>query len=147
MAIINWKDVTTRYPEIGTMNKGSEEVNEAHIPYAVAELESRLGVRYAVPFESTNLTARDLAIDITYIKLARGNSEKVTEVKEHVDELIEALLSGEATMLDESGVVVPMDSTGISSTTENYVPTFGIGGPLLAEVDCTRVEDEEAARP
>lgn len=105
--IINWNDVIKKYPELGTSVKlDAEEVNKYHVPYAVAELESLLGGVFSAPFAATNRTARDLSVDLCFVRLTLGKLEKANAVWDKVMKMIEMLKSGDAVMLDDDGSVI-----------------------------------------
>lgn len=146
MALITWEDVQRKYAELGTSTKLDErEVDTYHIPYAVAELESRLSSVFATPFTEDNLTAKDLIVDLTYLRIGLGKFEKAELVQKRVDKLIADLISGEAAMVYEDGTIVRTTRLA-GSTHEDYSLTFGIGDIRDAEVSELWVEDEEAAR-
>lgn len=146
MAIINYGDLVARYPE-QVSNKDATQVNCYYIPYAVADIESRLSPRFTVPFSNNNLTAKDLMIDATYLQIYRfKDPKKAAEVEKSLSSKIDKLLAGKADMIVTSGD--PLVSIGgtVYSTTENYHPVFGMGPIEDAVVNSAMIDAEEGAR-
>lgn len=145
-AIINYADVIARYPEQASL-KDATQVNSNYIPYAVAEIESRLAPRFTVPFSSNNLTAKDLMIDATYLAVYRFKEPKKAEsVQKRLDSVIENLLAGKADMMLSDGNKLQSIGGTVFSTTKNYHPVFGMGPIEDAVVDSSMITAEEDAR-
>lgn len=143
---IAWEDVQRKYPELGTSNRLDErELTLYHIPYGIAELESRLSSVFATPFDGNNLTAKDLSIDLIYLRIGLGKFEKADLVRERVDKLIADLIAGEAAMVYDDGTTVRTTRLP-GATHEGYSQTFGMGDIRDAEVSETWVAEEEAER-
>ena len=143
---IDWSDVTKRYRGIGK-DLDSTEVGSAYIPYAEAEVDGRLASKYTVPFSNNNLTAKDLAIDIVYLKAGNLKVEETEKLQTMIDAKFERLLSSNEVMLTTSGDVINQGVAGtVWSTTQNYHPTFGMSHTEYLEVDSSMVSDEEDAR-
>lgn len=146
MAIINYGDVVARYPEQAAL-KDATQINCHYIPYAVADIESRLAPRFTVPFSSNNLTAKDLMVDAVYAAVYRFKDPKKAEaVEKRIAERIAALLAGKADMMLSDGTTLASVGGTIYSTTENYDPVFSMLPVEDAVVDPGQLQDEWDAR-
>ncbi len=143
--LINWKNVVDRYPEIERVG-GASEVGSLYIEYAERELESYLAGYYTVPFSDNNLTAKDLSIDLTYLRLANLKSEARKEFRDEVMERIEKLKLGNASMMTSSGDQLQSVGEVVYSNTKDYHPIFGVGDTLDFAVDSNQIADEDADR-
>lgn len=142
----DWADVSGRYPEIAK-SKDSTEVASGFIYFAEAELDSRLASKFTVPFSSNNVTAQDLAIDMTYLKVYQfKDPEKAEAIEKSVSARIDRLMKGESSMMTSSGDLLTSVGGTVYSTTGGYHPTFGMGdfGDLV--VDSSQLQDEADAR-
>ncbi|OGC95824.1 MAG: hypothetical protein A2W25_15220 [candidate division Zixibacteria bacterium RBG_16_53_22] len=147
--IITWVDVTARYAEMDKLPNGtSPEVQANLILMAEASVHSRLASRYAVPFSSSNYTARDLAVDTLYVQAQLTRQpEKAQALQESIDARITALVNGQANMIDATGAAVAtMVGDTIWSSSENYPPVFGVGDIAKAEVSSEQLLDEATTR-
>lgn len=142
---ITWKDVLNRYPVVDRVG-GASEVGSAYVRYAERELEGMLTGFFTVPFSSNNLTAKDLAIDLTYMRISNLKSEDRKEFRDELMGRIQALKDGQASMMTTSGDVLQAVGGTIYSTTQNYEPVFGMGDTLDFHVDSGQLLDEENAR-
>lgn len=142
---INWKDVVDRYPGIERVG-GASEVGSVYVEYAERELEGMLAGFFTTPFSSNNLTAKDLAIDLTYARIANLKMEDRKEFRDEVLGRIQALKEGQAAMVTTSGDVMQAVGDTVYSNTQNYVPVFGMGDTLDFRVDSGQLLDEENAR-
>jgi phage gp36-like protein len=143
----NWDDVVESYPDINS-NREEDEI-ENLISYAEAEINSRLGSKYTVPFASTNITVKVLTIDLTYVRaLYRTDKKKYEQLKKVVDDRIAQLLSGKAVMVDSGGEVVSGGeiSGAVYSSTENYTPVFDMDAIEDQYIDPDQLEDISNAR-
>lgn len=146
MPIISYADVIARYPE-QTVLKDATQVNCNYIPFAVAEIESRLAPRFTVPFSSNNITAKDLMIDATYLAIYRfKDPKKVEMVGKHLDDRIAKLLAGKADMIVSSGSPIVSVGGTVFGTTEDYNPVFTMMPIEDAAVDSSYVQAEWDAR-
>jgi hypothetical protein len=144
--LINWNDCIGRYPELASL-RDATRADSFYTAYAVAELNARLAPRFTVPVSDNNLTAKDLAIDLTFAKLYRyKDQEKAAAVTSYVGQFIDDLLSGNASMITTSGQTIDSVGGTVFSTTQNYHPVFGLSPPRLWEVDSSQVIAEETAR-
>jgi hypothetical protein len=145
-AIIDWEDVTGRYPELSSL-RDATRAGSYYIPFAIAELEGCLSQGYAVPFSLNNITAKDLAIDLVFAKIYRFKDEKKSAaVSSYIGGRIEDLLKGAASMQTIDGTVLPNNGDPVFSTTIGEHPVFGLSPPLLWQVDSLTVLNEEGAR-
>lgn len=146
MALINWQDVNQQYPETVKLTDATR-ADSWIIPNAIAELESRLAPGFTVPFSTNNITAKDLATAITFERLWRFKDEKKAKlVRDYVDSRIKDLLSGMADMMLSDGTALVTVGGTIYSTTDGYVPVFGMSPTEYSVVDSQQVYDEEADR-
>jgi len=143
---IEWDDVVSRYASVNRVG-GAEEVSSAHIVYAESELNGRLSPKFTVPFSSNNFTAKDLSIEMTYVRIGNLNIEDRETLQKSIDDRIQRLLDGEENMMDTDGAVLQQSVGGtLWSSSQDYVPTFGHGDTTDFEVDPNLVLDEEAKR-
>lgn len=146
---IDFDDVVNRYREVSRNDRDATTVNSDFIRYAEDELDSRLSPYYTVPFSSNNITAKDLSIDLAYLKIFRFKDvEKASAVDSYIAMRINALASGKASMMTSSGDVITPDglASKFYSTTQDYSPVFGMGGILSASVSSSRVQHENDNR-
>lgn len=143
---VTWNDVTARYPSLATKAAASE-ADSAWVVPAEYELDARLGSHYTVPFSSNNYTARDLSMDIVWLRINLGvvDLDSWRARQQAVDKRIDDLLNGYAVMMTTSGTEVQasVSKNDAYSTTENYHPTFGLGDQLDFHVSSARIADEE----
>jgi len=146
---ITWADIAARYPEIAKVG-GSVEVGSAHIPFAEAEVDGLLAGVYTTPFSSNNLTARDLSIDVAYLRSnALRDPDRVQPIVDRVDRMITDLRSGRMSMVTASGdTLYGSGAPGATmwSTTMGYHPVFGADETEMFTVDSAQILDEENAR-
>lgn len=139
---INWADVVHRYRELG--QQGSDEVSSAYIFYAEADVDGYLGGHYAAPFSSNNVTAQDLAVDFTYVRMSRRTKPKDAEtVFNALMKQIDQLKSGQLAMITTSGDQMRPELVGLDSTTMDYKPTFTMVDYELAHVSSSQLSTEE----
>lgn len=144
MAIIDWADVVGRFPALS--GKDATEMTSNYITYAVAELEERLGGSFTVPFSSNNLTARDLAIDLTYCKLYRvAAPEKAEAIDKQVSARISALVAGNATMMLIGGTVATVNESAYWISSDNSA-IFDTSADTTWRVSTTELNANEEAR-
>lgn len=140
---VNYADVVNRYPMIGKSG-GEDQITSDFIRYAEFELEEKLGKKFSIPFSSNNMTAKDLSIDLTYLKFMRttGNDFDFETLQASVNSRIAGLLKGDAFMAIESS-----DPLGKSEDSVyvgmNYKPVFGLGDELEFDVSSERLSFEE----
>lgn len=146
MSLINWKDVNEAYPESAKLADATQ-ADSVHVYFAVSELESRMAQRFTVPFSINNLTAKDLAIDLTMMRLFKYKEpKKYDSLKKAVDERIAALFSGLQSMVLADGTTLQSVGGTVYSTTEDYHPVFGMSPIELSVVDSQQINDEETDR-
>ena len=141
---LEWNDVTNRYG-VSTLGDASD-VTSTHIVYAENELNSRLAPKFTVPFSDNNLTAKDLSIDLTYLRVGDLKTKEYDAFKKRVDERIARLLKGEENMVNDDGSTIQSVGGTLWSNTEQYTPVFGFGEVEDFEVDPDLVQDENDAR-
>lgn len=89
---INWADITNRYPD-ATKIGGAADVSSAWIFGAEADLDSRLGSKFTVPFSPVPDVIKDLCIDLAYYRMVmrQKGSEPIGKL---VDTRIAGMLNG-----------------------------------------------------
>jgi phage gp36-like protein len=102
----------------------AKEVSSAFINMAEAELDSRLGVKYTVPFSDNNVTAKSISIDLSYLLMATTRSKNYDRIKERTDKWIEQLVKSEAVMVTDSGTLENSSFKAESSTGNTRRPIF-----------------------
>ena len=150
MGIINWSDVTLRYKVLGDYDSTSAQ-QVKYIAFAEAELNRRLSSCYAVPFSSTNITARDLVIDIAFANTVKfRDNEKYATVMKHIDKVTKKLCANDASMIyDDGSLLLPTGTSGSSkvySSTQNYEPTFDMDDQINQAPSTDMLEDIEDGR-
>lgn len=147
--VISWSNVLARYDELSKLpNVSSTSVQDDLIGMAEAGIHGRLASRFSTPFSTSNITARDLMVDMLYIQVnATRQPDKIKVLQEHLDGRIKALLTGQGDMVDANGVVAAvMVGDTVWSSSQNYSPVFGLGDVALAQVSSTQLTDEATAR-
>lgn len=145
---ITWSgDVLARYPGLATISDSYAAQDSAFVFYAESELDGRLAGWFATPFSGNNLTARDLAIDLTYLKAVQPNDEaRTAPVRQRLEAAIADLIEGRATMVTDSGDALASAGEPVYSTTMGYHPVFGMGGAEAFAVDSQQLLDEARER-
>lgn len=144
----DYEDIVNRYKRVVDVGD-SALVEDSYLLPAEAELNARLGVAYTVPFSNNNVTAKDLAIDLTYLKVIQYKEiDRADRMMNLLDKRFNALLDGSHQMITTSGdVISPTTQLGaFGSTTEDYHPVFGMDDPEYLRVSSAQLEDEEDAR-
>lgn len=147
MPLINWDDVVGLFPQAGR-GKGSDEVNSFHLAYAEAELNGALAGRFTTPFSSNNVTARELAINLTMTRLGQLKDKDAAALRKETLERIDRIRDGrEAMMILVDGTLTPTYAGTVAwSSTKDYHPVFGVGDIVDMAVDSGQLIDEENAR-
>lgn len=126
---IKWDEVQARYASLATIG-GADEVNSASLVYAEAEIDSRLGQKFTLPFSNNNLTIKDLCIDLTYIKAANITIEERQILIDDLNMRVDDLLMGKSVMVVSSGVSIATIGDTVFSSTMNDQPIFDLGHTL-----------------
>ncbi|MHB1099292.1 MAG: hypothetical protein ACYCZR_07025 [Burkholderiales bacterium] len=146
MSLINWKDVNDRYPETLKLADATQ-ADSSWVPFAIAELHARLSPGFTVPFSDNNMTAKDLAIDLTFAKLYRFKDiEKADAVMTYVGAQIDMLLAGSQKMITSSGDTLAAVGGTIYHTNDAYHPVHGMGPIEYAIVSSAEVIAEQEDR-
>lgn len=143
---IEWDDVVNRYSQISNIGDAGM-VDSTYIIYAENFIDSELCPEFTPPFTSTNLTVKDLCIDVTWLKVGYIKSTNIKALKESVMSRIKRLKDGVSCMFFVDGTVANIGQGGfVSSNTENYHPVFGMGDIESFSVDSSQIQDEESNR-
>jgi hypothetical protein len=152
--VCSWSHVLARYeelsklPNVGSASAVASETQTNILNMAEAYVHGRLSSRYPIPFSSSNLSAIDLIVDAVYVQSNMTRvPEKAKALKESMDERIDALLDGNAQMVDIAGTIAAasMDGT-VWSDTMNYPPTFGMSDIEKSAVSSERLYAEDNTR-
>lgn len=146
-----WDDVILRYSHLDQLGGGSEKVKETYITPAEHELHGRLSSRYTVPFSSTNITAKDLVIELVRIRAGLGKERRMEKVVEAFDLRIARLISGAETMMISSSngniaSITPDAGNAVWASNADYHPTFGHGDERDFVVSSQMLQDEQDER-
>jgi hypothetical protein len=137
-------DVRGRYSEIETASKF--DVISYHLQYAEMDLDGYLSPFFATPFSSNNLSAKDLAIDLTYIRVANLKTDERDGLRKEIMERLRMYQTGQMQMVTTSGTAIGGGESQAWSTTQNYNPIFGMGNTIDFIVDSSQVYNEAIAR-
>ena len=151
----NAADIAKLFPEVDTTGKSAED-QEFYIRLAEAEIDGHIATRYTLPFSSTPQLIRDVAVELSFIKIleasftadARSSNDWVQSRRENLDKLLHKIADGIVSLVDSAGGILTQrtDLAGISSDTSQYTPTHGHGNVVFEIVDPDRREDEDDAR-
>jgi len=146
MPLIDWSDVNRRYPETLKLADATQ-ADSSWVPFAVAELHARLAHGFTVPFSDNNMTAKDLAIDLTFAKVYRFKDiEKADAVMIYVGAQIDMLLSGKQQMITTSGDTLIAVGDTITVVGADNHPVFGISATEYAVVSSAEIISEQNDR-
>lgn len=126
----SYAEIQARFRQVSQVYSSNGLVDSQYIYHAENELDSRLGKFFTVPFSSDNMTAKDLAIDMSYAKVIRYTDTKTHKaIMDEVGKRIDDLIVGNAAMITSSGDTM-FSSASISgqawSNTMSYSPIFGM---------------------
>lgn len=138
---IQWKDVTARYRHIAEIG-GNDEMAD-NIQYGESHIEGELAGYFTMPFSSNNLTAKDLCIDATFMKIIQfQDTEKYDLIAKSLNQRLDDLRSGKTMMAVSSGDAQVGVGAVAYSTTQNYTPSFDMNDPEDQWTDVNQQEDE-----
>lgn len=142
---VNSSDLFTRYPELIRVNS-TTAIESAYVLYAENELDGMMASHFTVPFSSNNITAKDLANDLTYLKANNFKSEDRKSFRDEIMERIKRLKDGAERMVLSDGTTIDSVGETIWSTTQDYNSVFGMDGVEHFIVDSTQIIDERNDR-
>lgn len=124
---------------------GPSNVESTYIFFAESELDSLLAPYFATPFSSDNITAKDLAIDLTYYRLSNFKVAERQEFRDMVMSRIDGIIKGDEAMITTSGTTINTLGGTVYSNTMNYHPTFSMldAEEQLVDVDFLESEANE----
>lgn len=143
---ITWADVTARYHRLTTLPNSSAALHESFIAGAEAEVDGRLAAAYTPPFEDTNQTVRDLAVDVTFLKTGVLNQEEYDRMLARIDKRFERLLIGSEKMITTSGDLLAGGISQAWSNTMDHHSAFGYLDEPELNFDQDQLEDEAEVR-
>lgn len=124
---------------------GETYVESWGVALAENELDARLGVAMVTPFSSDNVTAMDLSMWLTYLRLANLSKEEQSRHGKTLEDRIARILAGDELMATTSGTLASAGGT-VWSTTEGYAPIFGLGAVEDMGPDPDQLCDEARRR-
>ena len=145
---INWGDVAARYP-VAAKKAGADEMAESYIEGAEALMNSYLTKKYTIPVPSSggvSLLLKDVAIDLTYAKMALHNDKAAVKVRDNAMAILKNIVEGTIGLIDGDGNLIPETGDAVWSSTQNYHESFGHLPVEDQLVDPDLVEDEYNAR-
>ena len=142
---VNSADLFTRYPELIRVNS-TTAIESAYVFYVENELDGMLSTHFTVPFSSNNITARDLANDLTYLKANNFKNEDRKSFRDEIMDRIKRLKDGAERMVLSDGTTIDSVGETIWSTTKDYTPVFGMDGTEHFVVDSNQITDERNDR-
>jgi phage gp36-like protein len=122
MAYVVWSEVVARYADIAK-TYDSIDAQTGFINGAEAELDSRLAVRYTVPFSPVPPIIKDLAIDMAYYR-ATWRQDSEGALKDFIERRLAALVAGSASLV-VSGSVLTTNQSQAWSDRDGIRSVFG----------------------
>ena len=136
---IEWDDVVARYPATGRQNQDASEVTSSFIVGAEAYINARLAKSYTIPFTPVPQLIKDLAIDLTYVKMAVGKVDDREVIKEHIIDTLNSLVDGDMVLVTDSGTTLAEVDNGVWSELGSYTSRFDVDDPFNWEVSSARL--------
>lgn len=143
------EDLPKIWHKVLTTNLTPDEVT-TFIDHADNLINAALARRYAVPFTGDPNAAppliRQLSATLAFIEVidrSPGTPEWLLRKIERAQELLKMLADGELTL---PGIVEVSAFNGVRSSTEDYVPTFGVASSITERVDPDRITADESER-
>lgn len=145
MSIVTYDELESRFSRVS--DYGQTVVTSHYLLYAENHVNGLLAGHFTVPFSSNNLTAKDLIIELTYLRCGDLKISELEKREKMFMNRIEALRNGDEVMMTSSGDMMIAGGTLVpTSNTEDYTPVFGMSDAELSEVDPDQIEDEEDGR-
>lgn len=142
----NWQDVVNRYRDVAK-DYDDNDTSVSFIQGAEAEIDSALGVRYAVPFTTVPAVVKDLTIDLTYYKMRFREEKWPQEFYKNILARLKALVDGDAVLVDDAGVVVAPLSQQVGPWTDRPgAPTFGPEDIIDSSISETWLTEREGSK-
>lgn len=139
---IDWADVTGRYKDAASVGEATA-MGSYWLTYAEGEVDARLAPVYTVPFSPAPFMVKDLAIDLTYWKMAVGKGKK-DQLKKYIDERFEGLLNGTIILTNSAG---PLQQPANAAWAENsYHSSFGPDSPINFRIDSDWIQNAQDER-
>lgn len=133
MAYATYEEFNTRY----TTKIDAVEVRSHFLPFASAQLDAMLAPWFTVPFSSNNLTAKDVALDLTYLLILQRSKEAGDrkDLAQRIEARIHSLRDGREAMLTTSGeaLVAAHTTDEVWSNTRDIPPLFELSPPFRGE--------------
>ncbi len=145
---IKGEELFRRYPIMRTWGLAPQMAETDLIPYAEAELNSRLSRAFSVPITngSSSFVVKDLAIELSYCKALFTKDPKQWKSRhEAIMARIEDILTGKENLSDV-GSGMSSGANEAWSTTMDYPPVHGMLDAEDSRIDPYQLRDERTAR-
>lgn len=97
-------ELKLRFPETASFGDSDADIEEFLLTPAMAEIDSRLGGYYEVPFTVTPPLIKDLALNLGLIRALEGvDLERAQKLRTSVDERFKSLTEGPEILTGEYG--------------------------------------------
>lgn len=143
MSYISWTDLVARYKKVSEDYDSGEAV-AGFISGAEAELDSRLAIRYTVPFNPVPPMVKDLVIDMAYYRMF-WQQDGEDKLRDFIERRIGALVAGSATLV-VSGSVLPTNDVQAWSDRTGIRTVFGPDNPPNYSVSKSWQDNAKAER-
>lgn len=134
-----WQELAARYKKIAE-DYDTAEAQTGFITGASDDIDARLSVRYSTPFNPIPGAIKDIAIDLAYWKMIVGQ-EQAKPLKEYIDQRLNALVCGSASLVVSGTVLATTDALPWSDTMTRRTE-FGIGDPTDFSVSADWIDDQ-----
>lgn len=142
---ISAAEVIARHPKV--VSTGVDNVESHFLLYAESDLDAKLLPHFAAEdITSNNLTVKDLAIELTYLRIGNLKVSDHDKRMEALKKRVQSIIDGEAFMITTSGTQIKTVGGAVFSTTETFHPTFGVGDIEDFIVDSSQQLSEENER-
>lgn len=145
MAFVTWKDVVDRYPAIATKGS-SKSVESSYLYFAENQVNGMFAENFTVPFSSNNITAKDLAIDVTYLRIGIPNVTDTEKLMKMLDHRVKMLNNGTYKMMLDDGTSLVTLGDVVYSSDADFHKTFGHGDVEDFFPDSSQIYDEDQER-
>ena len=143
-------DVRQVLTGVGTDVMGTEAV-ASHINRADAIIDTKLGARFNVPFETIPPIVKTISTDIAsfyvmrtlYTAESQNKSDWTLDLYNHANRVLDKMSTGELPLLDASGNTLSVRAEEVKSTTQPYTPIFDMGKEIDWRVDPDLISDIE----
>ena len=138
---IDWADVVGRYAITAKM-AGETGTGSYWLEHAEGEVDARLAPYNTVPFTApAPMVVKDLAIDLTYFKMAIG-TDHAKEVWKYLEARFKAIADGTLVITNSAGPL----STDQAWSSNSYHTAFGPDAPEDWRISSQWIDDTRSER-